>query len=81
MPEPERAFGRAHRGRYSLVLRRSQSVTIFVGSTASVSICISTTLPLLSIRYRMRRAHVCLRAVTSIQGSQMRGEVGSSREA
>jgi len=35
---------------YSLVLRRSQSVTIFVGSTASLSICISTTLPSLSIK-------------------------------
>ncbi len=44
------AFDCAHRERYSLVLRRSQSVTIFVGSTASLSICISTTLPLLSIR-------------------------------
>src|SRR2546430_5736500 len=29
-------------------LRRSQSVTIFVGSIASLSICISTTLPSLS---------------------------------
>ncbi len=41
---------RANRELYSLVLRRSQSVTIFVGSTASLSICNSTTLPLLSIR-------------------------------
>jgi hypothetical protein len=31
-------------------LRRSQSVTILVGSMASLSSCISTTLPLLSIR-------------------------------
>src|SRR6266851_641286 len=31
-------------------LRRSQRATIFVGSTASLSICISTTLPLLSTR-------------------------------
>src|SRR5437016_5901813 len=45
-----KSLHRAHRERYSLVLRRSQSVTIFVGSTASLSICISTTLPLLSIR-------------------------------
>ncbi len=49
-PEPERAVGGARRRRYSLVLRRSQRVTIFVGSTASLSICISTTLPLLSIK-------------------------------
>jgi len=50
-----RAFSRAESHapaarNYSLVLRRSQSVTIFVGSTASLSICISTTLPSLSIK-------------------------------
>ncbi len=44
------AFDCARRERYSLVLRRSHRVTIFVGSTASLSICISTTLPLLSTR-------------------------------
>ncbi len=39
----------AHTPGYSLC-RFSQSVTILVGSTASLSICISTTRPLLSIR-------------------------------
>src|SRR5260370_7727660 len=55
-PGPERALACARRERYSLVLRRSQSVTIFVGSTASLSISISTTSPPFSIRSLTRRA-------------------------
>jgi hypothetical protein len=49
-PKPERALGRARPERYLLVLRRSQSITIFVGSAASLSMCILATLPLLPIR-------------------------------
>jgi len=35
---------------YALSLRRSQAVTVFVGSTASASSCISTTFPFMSMR-------------------------------
>ena len=35
---------------HPLSLRRSHALTVFVGSTASVSTCIATTLPFVSIR-------------------------------